>query len=121
MAKVMSFDVEGANLNEIRQPRRTRVTANGFTDVVSHTFCDSSLDAEDKMAKQTLEEVHTYAELKHDPRASLPDSFTICSTIMTTNCQNHEWPIFFTILNNNRTQLMSSTRSLTMVQWKVSL
>ena len=47
------------------------------TNVVNHAYCEASLSAEDKMNKKTLEEVHTYAELKHDPRASLPDSFTI--------------------------------------------
>ena len=37
--------------------------------VISHAFCDSSLSAEDKIAKKTLDDVHTYAKLKHDPRA----------------------------------------------------
>ena len=32
----------------------------------------------------TLGEVHTYAQLKKDPRADLPSSFTICSSVMTT-------------------------------------
>ena len=72
---------------------RTRPTR---TNVVNHAYCDSSLSEEDKTSKKTLEEVHTYAELKHDPRASLPDTFTICSAIMTTQCQNPLWPIYFT-------------------------
>ena len=46
------------------------------TKVVNHAFCDSHIPEEDKMGKKTLEEVHTYAELKLDPRASLPDSFS---------------------------------------------
>ena len=62
-------------------------------EVISLTFCESNLPAEDKMGKKTLEEVHTYAELKHDPRASLPNSFTVCSTIMTAGCQRENWPI----------------------------
>ena len=87
---------------------RTRTTR---TNVVSHAYCDSSLSEEDKMDQKTLEEVHTYAELKHDPRASLPDSFTICSAIMTTNCQNGKWPTYFTLLDNNRNQLLAPDRS----------
>ena len=30
---------------------------------------------------------------------------------MTTNCQNFEWPTFFSILDNNRTQLLAPIRS----------
>ena len=54
------------------------------TNVVSLAFCESRLAAEDKMGKKELAEVHTYAELKHDPEASFPESFTVCSSIMTT-------------------------------------
>ena len=78
-----------------------------LTASVSLAFCDSSLHEEDKMGKKSLEEIHTYAEFKHDPRASLPDSFTICSTIITTNCPNYIWPAFFTILDNTRTQFLA--------------
>ena len=56
---------------------------NDVTNVVSHAFCFTSLSAEEKMGKKTLEEVHTYSELKDDFCASLPDSFSICSTIKT--------------------------------------
>ena len=87
---------------------RTRTTR---TYVVSHAYCDSSLSEEDKMDKKTLEEVHTFAELKHDPKASLPESFTICSAIMTTNCQNSWWPTYFTLLDNSRNQLLAPIRS----------
>ena len=76
------------------------------TNVVSLTFCESQLPAKDKMAKKTLEEVHTYAELKDDKRASLPDSFTVCSSIMTTDCPSYKWPVFFNILDENRDQFM---------------
>ena len=81
------------------------------TNVVSHAFCESDLSENDKMDKKTLDEVHTFAELKHDPRASLPDSFTICSAIMTTNCQTFDWPIYFNLLDDNRTQLVVPNRS----------
>ena len=93
-----------ANSNKISLPQRTREISE--TNVVSLTFCESRLDAEDKMGKKTLEEVHTYAELKQDPRASFPESFTVCSTIMTTGCQSQKWPTFFTILDNNGGQFL---------------
>ena len=85
--------------------RRTRAVSQ--TDVVSLTFCESLLPVEDIISKKTLEEVHTYAELKHDPRASLPESFTVCSTIMTTGCQSYAWPTLFNILDNNRDQFLA--------------
>ena len=78
------------------------------TNVVSQAFCESTLPAEDKMSKKTLKEIHSYAELKHDPRASLPDSFTICSSIMTPSCPNYIWPAFFTILDNEGAQLLAT-------------
>ena len=81
------------------------------TNVVSLVFCESRLPAEDKMSKKMLEEVHTYAELKDDPRAALPESFTVCSTIMTTGCQSYEWPTFFHILDDNRSPFLSPSLS----------
>ena len=78
-----------------------------MTNVITLSFCESRLPASDRMGKKTLEEVHTYAELKHDPRASLPQAFTICSTIMTTGCKSYEWPSFFNILDNNRSQFLN--------------
>ena len=59
------------------------------------------------MGKKTLEEVHTYAELKHDPRASLPDSFTICSTIMAPSCANYGYLSFFSIIDNDTAQFIN--------------
>ena len=90
-AKVKSEDTE-------------QTCSNGITDtctsVVSHAFCEGSLPPSDKKGKKTLEEVHTYAELKHDPHSSLPESFTICSTISATSCQSRMAPTFFNILDN---------------------
>ena len=77
------------------------------TSVVSLDFCESSLSAKDKINKSTLEKIHTYAELKHDPQATLPDSFSICSTIMITSCPNLAWPAFFAILDNQRSQFLA--------------
>ena len=100
---LLSTNLANATSNEIPTHLRTEATTN----VVSHVFCESSLTADDKMVKKSLEEIHTYAELKHDPRASLPDSFSVCSTIMTTNCLSHFWPAFFTILDNDRAEFLA--------------
>ena len=78
------------------------------TNVVSQAFCESSVPEEEKMSRKTLEEIHTFAELKHDPRASLPDLFTICSSLMIPSCPNYIWPAFFTILNNEGAQFLAS-------------
>ena len=79
MTNVRGVGVTAAD--KIPLQRRTRSTVKSFTDVVSHSFCDTSLQVEEKIAKKSLkEEVHTFAELKHDPCAALPDLFSICST-----------------------------------------
>ena len=52
-----------ASSNQILSPRRPRAAAK-TNEVVSLTFCESSLSAEDKMGKETLEKVHTYAQLR---------------------------------------------------------
>ena len=71
------------------------------TNVVSFAFCESNLLPKDKM-----EDLHMYAELKDDPHANLPDSFTVCSNIMITGCLSTGWPVFFNILDNNRSQYL---------------
>ena len=100
---LLSAEAASSNVSVLR---KTRALADD-THVVSLAFCESRLPAEDKMPKKTLEEVHTYAELKNDPRASLPDSFTVCSTIMTTGCQSWRSPMFFNILGSNNSQLLT--------------
>ena len=74
------------------------------TYIVNHAFCEATLPAEELELKQTLEEVHTYAELERDPGLNLPDSITICSTIMLTDCLSYSPPILFNILNNQTEQ-----------------
>ena len=96
----------GEGTNE-RIPEEQNNRTRTLTKVVNHAFCNSDLTEEDKMAKKTLEEVHTYAELKYDPHVSLPDSFTICSTTMTTSCPSTRWPTFFALLDNNRTLILA--------------
>ena len=49
--------------------------------VINHELCKSS-----PKGVSSLKEVPTYSELKYDPRASLPSSFTIClSVLVMTN------------------------------------
>ena len=55
------------------------------TNVISLISCKSGLPTEEKIGKRSLDEVQTYAELKGDPGGSLPDSFTVCSAIMTSS------------------------------------
>ena len=64
---------------DVRQHQGTSAISKTSTYVINFDFCLSQLPAEDKVGKKTLEEVHTYAELENDPRASIPDSFTVCS------------------------------------------
>ena len=54
-----------ASLNEISTLQSTE------TNVISLAFCESSLPAEENMGKTKLEEVHSYAELKDDPRPTI--------------------------------------------------
>ena len=82
--------------------------SEALTKVVNHEFLPSSLSVEDKNDKKTLKELHTYAELKDDPRSSLPDSFTICSTAKTTLSETNGWAIFFSILTKEKDQLLIS-------------
>ena len=77
------------------------------TKVVDFTFCEANMPPQDIAAKPDLKEIHTYAELKRDPRSSIPEAFTICSTIMRRTCRSINNPVFFNILDNNFQQLMA--------------
>ena len=75
------------------------------TTVIRHERCLSCLNEEEREdaeeSKETLEKVHTFAELEEDLRASLPPSFTVCATIfsMISNQPNQPTnPMFFTLL-----------------------
>ena len=71
-----------------------------FTDVVSLSGQDIGPPSKGKKGGTKLEEIATYAELKHDPSRPLPDSFTVCSSIMTTSYWSHYTLTFFNILDN---------------------
>ena len=73
------------------------------SSVISHEMCWECLSEEEQRKSEegsTLEDVHTYAQLKHDPRDSLPSSFTICATLLSSTYH----PIFFTLLGKDGDQ-----------------
>ena len=82
------------------------------TTVINHAFCGTDLPSEAKEVMKSLRDVHTYAELKNDLSSSLPDKFTICSTIMPTSCTSVNYPLFFNILDNNLGSLMGAWLSI---------
>ena len=99
--------------DEVKNLERSSQVGHGQTTtyVVNHEFCSSCLSEEDKENKTTLEEVHTYAELKNDPRADLPSSFTICSSVMTYKyliSKYGSWQLFFTLLGKDRNPWLGS-------------
>ena len=89
------------------------------TYVVNHEFCSSCLSEEENENKEALEDLHTYAELKNDPRADLPSSFTICSSAMTTYGSQHT---LFTLLGNDGNKWLAAKLSVdgktTFFYWK---
>ena len=56
--------------------------------------------------ENTLKDINNYAELKHDSRASLPSSFTICVSVLATT-ENRN-PMLFNILGNDGSQWFSA-------------
>ena len=106
---ILTTAAETVHSRENALIRKARETQRELTTVVNHAFCDSNDSDENKMAKKTLKEIHTYAELKFDPQGNLPDSFTICSSLMTPSCPSYFWPSFFTILDNDKAQFIAPT------------
>ena len=102
---ILLSSAEAASSKEISALRRTRAAASE-TYVVNLAFYESNLPPEDKLSKNTLEEVHTFAELNHDPRSSLPGAFTVCSTIMIAGYQSEKYMTFFNILDKNGSQIL---------------
>ena len=76
-----------------------RIEKAPTTEVINIKFCYSCLSEEDLQFKDSLEEVHTYAELKKDPRASLPSTFSICFTAKRTYGTSQ---VFFVLLGKDR-------------------
>ena len=109
LLSIWTTTAETVHSKESALIREVRETELGLTKVVNHAYCDSSLSDEHKLTKKTLKEIHTYAELKSDPQGNLPDSFTICSSLMTPSCPSYWWPSFFTILDNDKAQFIAPT------------
>ena len=63
-------------------------------DVINHDHCPSC-----PQKVSSLKDVHTYSELKYDPRASLSSSFTFCVSVHVTT--NNLSPSLFTLLGND--------------------
>ena len=92
------------------------------TSVISHEFPLT----EDNILKPKKEDLHTFAELKNDPKASFPQLFTICSTIMTTVAMKSSTSHFFSIIGkggNNylNAYLQRDMESLVMLSGRFAL
>ena len=88
---VFDLTVEADEVKNLRRSSKiegsSRIAKTATRYVVNHEFCITCLSDENLEEKETLEEVHTYAKLENDPRADLPMSFTICSSVMATYVQ----------------------------------
>ena len=76
-------------------------------DIINHEFCYSCLDERNQERKESLREVHSYAELATSPKNPLPPSFTICSSVMTTSGTDH-YLMFFGLLGRDQNQWLSA-------------
>ena len=65
-------------------------------------------DSEIGTIKKSLDDVQSLAVLANDPRAALPESFTICSDIMSVFSTKETRLTFFTFQGNNGDQLLSA-------------
>ena len=78
------------------------------TDLINFEFCYSCLDEKNQERKESLREVHSYAELEiTSPLDPFPSSFTICSSVMTTFGTDH-YLMFFGLLGQNQNQWLSA-------------
>ena len=111
---------EVKNLGRSSRIEPTIIAKSATAHVVNHEFCYSCHPEDEKEMKDTLEEVHTYAELKRDPRADLPSSFTICSNVMTTYGSEQT---FFTLLGKDGNKwltpflMVADRTSFSYVKW----
>ena len=77
------------------------------TDIISHEFCYSCLGEKNQERKQSLTDLDSYVELGNKPTDSLPASFTICSSVMTTQGTDH-YLMFFGLLGEDGNQWLSA-------------
>ena len=100
---VLVCDSPLVNADEVNNIGRTSKAAKTY--VVNHEFCSCCLSEGDYEHKETLGEVHTYAQLEQDSYADLPPSFTICSSVMTTYGSKQ---MLFNLLGNDGNKWLGS-------------
>ena len=79
--------IKGATIAQDQIPKKQT------TNVVNVKNCDKCVWPHERM-----KDVQTYAELKRDRKASLPDTFSFCFDSMTTHDANQ---IFFVLLGKD--------------------
>ena len=62
--------------------------------IINHEVCQTC-----PLWASSLKDDSIYSELKNDPRAALPSSFTICVSVLVTT--NNLSPLLFTLLGND--------------------
>ena len=102
---LINADAENSRFKDISN-QASKSGAAEITSVVSHEVCESALTDKEKAGKRNLNDVHTFAELKEDPKADFPPVFTICSSAMTTDCPATYTRVLFNILDDNKKQLL---------------
>ena len=104
---VSFFSFGFSALVNVQKNEQTVNQRQSKTDIVSLEFCYSCLDEKNQERKQSLSEVHSYAELKMNSQHPLPSSFTICSSVMTTYGTDH-YLMFFGLLGTDQNQWLSA-------------
>ena len=105
---VASFSSFGfAALVDVQKNEETLRQRPSETEILNFEFCYSCLDERNQERKESLREVHSYAELATSPTDPLPSSFTICSSVMTTFGTDH-YLMFFGLLGQDQNQWLSA-------------
>ena len=99
---LLSIETDASDTSVQAESKFTLAKGERF-HAINHEFCFSCLTYTELVAKDTLEEVQLYAQLKNDARAVLPSSFTVCSSSMTTYGRGLG---FFTLLGEDGNKWM---------------
>ena len=99
--------------NRIKRDHQLKAT----TSVISHEF---RLTEENLSQIKEKVDLHTFAELQEDPKASFPPVFTICSTIMTTSSKDTS-SLFFTILGKDGNNYLTANLNGDMISLGLGL
>ena len=75
---------------------------SGEINVVSFVNPDPDIGSHSKL----LDDVPSLAILANNPRAALPDSFTVCSDVMSVFSTKRNLLMFFNLLGSNGEQLL---------------